>query len=329
MRAGPACPAVIADAFRSALTAAERVVGATAPNPPVGCVVLDEDGVVLACEAHQKAGAPHAEAAAVEVCRRAGVAERIHAIVVTLEPCNHQGRTPPCTDIILSTPARSVWVGVRDPNPKVRGGGAAELAARGLKLAFIDTLDHPDAPTLAAAAERLIAPFRTWSQSGRPWLTLKQAVAADGGMTPPAGRNTFTSEASLRLAHGLRRRADAIITGSGCVLADDPQFTVRLVPDHAGKRRKLAILDRRGRTPPDYVRAAQARGFDVLVRGDVEALLAELAAAGVVEALVEAGPTLLGTFRDQGLWDEQVIIRQSPIPGQPDSVDVRTRSNLG
>jgi diaminohydroxyphosphoribosylaminopyrimidine deaminase/5-amino-6-(5-phosphoribosylamino)uracil reductase len=145
-------------------------------------------------------------------------------------------------------------------------------------------------------------------------------------MIPPAGRKTFTSTASLVLAHQLRRRADAIITGAGCVLADEPAFTVRHVPDHAGKRRILAVLDRRGRTPPSYVAAARARGFEVWVRDDVRGLLAELGEAGALEALVEAGPGLLGALFESGLWDEHVIIRQSADPGRPDAVEIRTRT---
>jgi diaminohydroxyphosphoribosylaminopyrimidine deaminase / 5-amino-6-(5-phosphoribosylamino)uracil reductase len=316
---------IVAEAFRLAVEAAEAAAGATAPNPPVGCVVLDARGEVLACAAHEKAGSAHAEAAAIAACRRAGDAGRIDTLVVTLEPCNHQGRTPPCVDAILATPARTVWIGARDPNPKVAGGGAARLASHGLTVRFLDALDHPETPALARAARRLIAPFGKWSQTGRPWLALKQAIAADGGMIPPTGRKTFTSQASLVLAHRLRRRSDAIVTGSGCVLADEPAFTVRHVRDHPGKRRLLAILDRRGRTPASYVKAAEARGFDVRVRGDLQGLLAELGDAGVLEALVEAGPTLLAAFLDQDLWDERVIIRQSPGAGGPDTVDVLTR----
>ncbi len=316
---------MIAEAFRLALTAGEAVAGATAPNPPVACALLDAQGQVLACEVHQRAGQPHAEAAAIEACRRAGAAESIHSVVVTLEPCNHQGRTPPCADAILATGAKAVWIGVRDPNPSVRGGGAARLAAKGLAIGFLDQLDYPSAGGLAWSARRLIAPFALWSRTGRPWVTVKRAIAADGSMIPPAGRKTFADQAALLLAHRLRRRADAIITGSGCVLADDPAFTVRHVADHAGKRRILAILDRRGRTPPYYVGAAKARGFDVWLRADVGALLAELGAAGVTEALVEAGPTLAGTFLGQDLWDEKVTIRQSPAAGRPNVIDVLTR----
>jgi len=315
----------IVTAFRLGVEVAEAVAGATAPNPPVGCVVLDAQGVVLACEPHTKAGSPHAEAAAIAACRRAGNAERIHTVVVTLEPCNHHGRTPPCVDAILATSAQAVWIAARDPNPKVAGGGAASLSSHGLIVRFLDQLDHPKAPSLARAAKRLIAPFAKWTQSGRPWVTLKQAIAADGGMIPLAGHKTFTSPASLALAHRLRRRSDAIVTGSGCILVDAPAFTVRHVPDHAGKRRVLVILDRRDRTPVSYVKAAEARGFDVRIRSRLKDALDELGDAGVQEALVEAGPTLLRAVMDQDLWDEHVIIRQSPEAGAPDTVDVVSR----
>jgi diaminohydroxyphosphoribosylaminopyrimidine deaminase/5-amino-6-(5-phosphoribosylamino)uracil reductase len=319
-------PAALAWAFHLALAAGEAFVGATAPNPPVGCAVLDRDGEVLACGAHQKAGSPHAEAAAIAAARSAGLGSRIHTLVVTLEPCNHTGRTPPCAEAILATPAKAVWIGTRDPNPRVAGGGGARLAAAGLAIRFARDLDHPDAAHLDAAARRLIAPFRAWSRTRRPWVTLKQALTADGGMIPPPGRKTFTSQTSLDLAHRLRRRADAIITGSGTVLADDPWFTVRRVPDHAGKRRILAIFDRRGRIPATYLEAARARGFEPIVRSDFEALLDELGARGAIEALVEAGPTLAGAVLQAGLWDEQVVIRQSPIPGGPDTVETLMRS---
>lgn len=318
----------LADAFRAALEAAEAHVGATAPNPPVGCVALDGAGEVLACEAHRKAGTAHAEAATIEACRQAGVTQRIHTLIVTLEPCNHTGRTPPCTDAILGTPAKVIWIGARDPNPSVAGGGTARLAEAGVEVNFWDGLDHQDALGLKRRADRLIAPFATWSTLGRPWLTLKQAIAANGSMIAPGGRGTFTSQSSLVLAHRLRRRADAIITGSGCILADDPAFTVRLVTDHSGKRRRLAILDRRRRTPAAYIEAAGARGFDVVVHDELPALISELAKAGVVEALVEAGPTLLEAFLQQELWDELVVIRQSPFSGGQDTVELRTRSSL-
>lgn len=320
--------AAVAAACRAALSAAEAFAGATAPNPPVGCAVLDADGALLACEAHVRAGAAHAEAAAIAACRKQGVLGRAQTLVVTLEPCNHQGRTPPCADAILETPVKRVWIGARDPNRTVAGGGVGRLAAAGVSVAGWDQLGHSDAAALAAAADRLIGPFRTWCLKGRPWLTIKQAIAADGGMVAPGGRGTFTSANSLLLAHRLRRRADAIITGSGCILADDPAFTVRHLPDHPGKIRVLAILDRRRRVPRAYLEAARGRGFEVVVSDDLDALLADLAARGVLEALVEAGPTLHRSFLELGLWDEQVVIRQGAGPAGADVAEILTRPNV-
>ncbi len=311
------------DALRIALSAAGDFAGATAPNPPVGCVVLDERGAFLACGAHARAGAPHAEAEAIAACIAKGVQDRIHTFVVTLEPCNHSGKTPPCVEAILATPARAVWIGAGDPNPHVAGGGAARLAAAGLDVRLIESLAAPDCAELARAARRLTAPFARWSQTGRPWVAVKQALTAGGSMIPPAGRSTFTSESSLDLAHRLRRRADAIITGSGSILADAPAFTVRRAPDHAGKRRILAILDRRRRVPASYQLDAEARGFDVWVRDDLAALPSELGAAGAMEALVEAGPALTRAVLGRRLWDEHVVIRQRV--GGADEIDVQTR----
>ncbi|MFT4252274.1 MAG: riboflavin biosynthesis protein RibD, partial [Caulobacter sp.] len=118
----------IATAFRLALDAADRCAGATAPNPPVGCAVLAADGSVLALAAHEAAGMPHAEAGALAACRAAGRADDVHTLVVTLEPCNHHGRTPPCVEAILASPARTVWYGATDPH-RAAAGGAARLAA--------------------------------------------------------------------------------------------------------------------------------------------------------------------------------------------------------
>jgi diaminohydroxyphosphoribosylaminopyrimidine deaminase/5-amino-6-(5-phosphoribosylamino)uracil reductase len=314
----------IARALRLALEKAEAFAGATAPNPPVGCAILDAAGQVLACEAHRKAGLPHAEALAIAACRDNGLTDRIDTVVVTLEPCNHFGRTPPCVDAILGTPARRVVVGALDPNPRVDGNGLQRLAARGLTVSMIDTLNHPDAAELAAACRRLIAPFAKHALTGMPWVTVKRAFDRTGGMIPPAGRKTFTSPESLILAHRLRRRADAIMTGSGTILADLPEFTVRHLLDHPGKRRQLVILDRRARVPAHYIDEARARSFDVSIETDLTDALANLGEAGALEVLVEAGPTLTDAVLAAGLWDEDVTIRQ----GDPDRVSIRTRHDI-
>lgn len=296
------------EAMKLALAEARIFEGATAPNPQVGCVLLDSSGQVLATGAHRGAGLPHAEAAAIALARAIGVAERIHTIVVTLEPCNHHGRTPPCAEAILETPARHILIGAADPNPKVKGGGAARLRAAGIAVSF---LQEADEPALHRDLHRLIAPFAKCATRGLPWLTVKQAINRAGTMVPPQRQKTFTSQSSLRLAHELRRRADAIITGSGTVLADDPQFTVRHVADITGKRRALVLFDRRRRISPAYIDAATARGFDCVFADELEPTLCALAESGVMEVLVEAGPQLTAAILASPFWDEHVVITQT------------------
>lgn len=303
-------------ALQRAIAGAARFAGATSPNPPVGCVLLDENGAVLAEGFHQKAGTAHAEAAAIAAARHQGVAGRIHTVVVTLEPCNHHGRTPPCAGAILETPARRVVIAVADPNPAVAGGGATRLSAAGLNVVFAE-----DVPELCAEyrlARRLVAPFVKHALTGLPWVTVKQAVDETGSMVPPPGQKTFTSRSSLALAHRLRRRADAILTGSGTVLADNPDFTVRHVADLPGKRRFLALLDRRERVPQTYIDAARARGFDVFRAADLDDALVRLGARGTLEVLVEAGPSVTAAVLEAGLADEHVLITR----GDPDRIAI-------
>lgn len=320
---------VVADAFARAIAAATDYAGATSPNPPVGCVLLDAAGNSLAVEAHRKAGDLHAEARAIAACQAAGTIGRIHTVVVTLEPCNHHGRTPPCAEAILSTPAREVWIAETDPNPRVEGGGAVRLAAAGLSVRFLSELDHPDRARLASEAERLIAPFAKWVTTGLPFVTIKQALDETGSMIPPAGQRTFTSETSLTLAHRMRRRADAILTGNGTILADNPEFTVRRIPDHPGKSRILAILDRTGRVPADYLTAAAQRGLRPMLFADIGDALTRLGSEGVHEVLVEAGPTLTAAILSTDIWDEHVAIKKAG-DGGPDHITVsRNRNKKG
>ncbi len=318
-------PFVIARAMAKAVEAAEAFRGATAPNPPVGCALLASDGELLVVAAHRRAGTPHAEAAAIARCRDAGTFERIDTVVVTLEPCNHWGRTPPCTEAILSTPARTVVIGARDPNPRVEGGGAERLVEAGLSAGWLHDLPGPAAAVLSARCIDLITPFTKRATTGRPWVTVKQALDASGSMIPPPGRKTFTSEAALRYAHGLRKRSDAILTGSGTILADHPEFTVRRVPDHADRIRQLAILDRRGRIPAGFLAAAASRNFDAFVADDLRSALDRLGEAGALEVLVEAGPAVTRSVLDAGLWDEHIVILKNAGHDGSDRAEIRRR----
>lgn len=316
---------LIARAFRAAIDEAARFVGATAPNPPVGCAILDRDGDILTVAAHHRAGTAHAEARALRQCAELGLMARAAIAVVTLEPCNHTGRTGPCSEAILASPIRTVWVGVADPNPRVAGGGVARLRAGGCNVHVLGaSADRPDAEP-AAACRALIAPFAHWSRTGRAWLTVKQAVDAGGSMIPPVGRTTFTSDAALLLAHELRRATDAIVTGSGTVLADRPGLDVRRVTDHAGRApRLLVVCDRRGRVPADWRASAVARGFDVRICDDIARLPEMLGAAGVLWALVEAGPDLLAALRAAGSWNDWLTIGVGPDGTERLDVAVRT-----
>ena len=143
-------------------------------------------------------------------------------------------------------------------------------------------------------------------------MTVKQALNAQGSMIPPQGQKTFTSERSLRFAHELRKRSDAILTGSGTVLADEPLFTVRRVPDHLEKSRWLILLDRRNRVPELYLAKAHLAGFRVVRFLDLQKSLEFLGSQGVLEVLVEAGPELTRSILDGGFWDTHVLIETSP-----------------
>lgn len=317
-------PPSVANAFVVAIRIAGTFRGATAPNPPVGCVVLDAEGRSLAVAAHERAGQPHAETAGLAICRRQATIDRIRTVVVTLEPCNHWGRTPPCAEAILGTPARTVWFGSTDPNPRA-GGGAARLRAAGLDVIELAACSDPTAAELAAECRSLVAPFAKRILSGKPWVTVKQALDRQGSMIPPPGRKTFTSPDSLTFAHALRKRADAILTGSGTILADQPEFTVRHLVDHPGKRRRLAVLDRRGRVSPSYIAGAAELGFDVSIEQDLETALDQLGREGMLEVLVEAGPRVTESVLDCDLWDEHVIIRKH-AGGLADEAEIRRRA---
>ena len=301
----------IVGGFEDALNAARLYEGATAPNPAVGCALFDKSGHRLALAAHQRAGGSHAEAAALQICKDQGTLKDIHTALVTLEPCNHMGRTPACCDGLLATPVQEIWIGSLDPNRHVQGGGAARLKNADRDVFFLNDLPKVSTGDLCSRLDRLIAPFVKHSALGLPWVTVKQALTIHGGMVPPQGQKTFTSDASLDLAHILRRRADAIVTGSGTVLADNPFFTVRRVRDFDHKNRTLAIMDRRGRVPASYIAAARTRGFDVLLETSFEALLQRLGNAGALEVLVEAGPALTQSILGGELWDEHVVIQQT------------------
>jgi diaminohydroxyphosphoribosylaminopyrimidine deaminase / 5-amino-6-(5-phosphoribosylamino)uracil reductase len=307
-------------AMRMAINAAEQFLGATAPNPPVGAIALDKNGKVLLGAGHQKAGAPHAEAKVLELAAQLGKLQAIDTLVVTLEPCNHQGKTPPCTEAILKQKQiKRVVYGCDDPNPLVQGKGADRLRAAGVEVV---------AGVMEAECRFLIRAFAKKMRTGRPYVTLKAAFTTEGSMIPPPRQKTFTSQASLVYAHSLRKRSDALWTGSGTVLADNPELTVRWLADHPGKQRTLVLSDRRRRIPKDWLARAEKNGFKVYFADSFEAGLDFLGENGALEVLVEAGPSLRDAWLKCGLWDESVVIIQGK-KDEDDKVEVQFRSELG
>ncbi len=307
-------------AMKMAINAAEQFVGSTAPNPPVGAIALDRNGKVLLGAGHQRAGSPHAEAKVLELAAKLGKLSAIETLVVTLEPCNHQGRTPPCTEAILKHKnIRRVVFGSHDPNPKVKGGGEARLRAAGLEVI---------PGVLENECRFLIRAFAKFIRTGRPYVTLKAAFTSEGSMIPPAGQKTFTSDASLVFAHELRKRSDAVWTGSGTVLADNPQFTVRWLPDHPEKKRLLVLSDRRRQIGKDWLALAERNAFRVHFADDFDEGLDFLGGNGVLEVLVEAGPLLREEWLESGLWDESVVIVQGKNE-EDDKIEIQFRSDLG
>lgn len=298
----------------------------TRPNPHVGCVVV-LDGEIVGEGWHVRAGEAHAE---VNALTAAGEAARGATVYVTLEPCSHHGRTPPCVDALIAAGVSRVVVATQDPNPAVAGQGIARLRAAG-----VDVTEG----VAATEAEALNAGFMRRMTEGRPWVRAKLAASLDGRTAMASGESRWiTGNAARADVHRWRARSCAVVTGSGTVAADDPALTVRDVPDAAEVPPPLrVVLDSRLQTPVDASilrqpgavlivtasddaqrrSALEAAGAEVekLPSGphglELEAVLRTLVRRQVNEVLVEAGPTLVGAFVAAGLVDE-LILYQAP-----------------
>lgn len=309
--------------MREALALAQRAIGLSEPNPRVGCVLTAADGRVIGRGHTQQAGGPHAEVMALRDAQSRGESARGATAWVTLEPCAHHGRTPPCCDALIGAGVARVAMAVQDPFPLVSGQGAARLRAAG-----IDVVEGE----LADAARELNIGFFSRIERGRPWVRLKAAVSLDGRTALENGASQWITGPQARAdGHAWRKRAGAVLTGVGTVLDDNPRLDVRLVETALQPLR--VIVDSRLETPPasrildapgsvllyaaapdDTRRAAlEARGAQIaLVPGpsakvDLPAMLADLAARGINELHVEAGHKLNGSFVREGLVDEFLI----------------------
>lgn len=270
-----------------AIREARKGLGRTSPNPCVGAVVVKNNRLIAAGYHHQ-AGTPHAE---VHALRAAGAKARGATIYVTLEPCNHTGRTPPCTQAILAAGIKRVVVGMLDPNPLVAGGGCHTLAAHGLEITQ---------GVLAEECRSLNLPFSKYITSGLPWVIMKAGISLDGRLALASGQCSWlTNEQSRRQVHRLRDRVDAILIGSGTALGDDPVLTTRL-PGRRGRDPLRVILDTSLRLPPSAKMLQQASSAPTWIfcgpEADAERAEALLKAGAIIKQvrLDEAGQLDLG-----------------------------------
>jgi diaminohydroxyphosphoribosylaminopyrimidine deaminase / 5-amino-6-(5-phosphoribosylamino)uracil reductase len=278
--------------FERALELAERGRGTTHPNPIVGAVLVAEDEVVGEGW-HERAGGPHAEVVALEA---AGERARGATLYVTLEPCAHHGRTPPCADAIVAAGVARVVVGAPDPNPKTDGQGLARLRDAGVDVELLD-----GGPALRARRQN--EAWRTWIAARRPFVTYKAAVTLDGRVVVPESR-WVTGEESRRRVHELRAASDAVAVGMGTVRADSPRLDARDVEAERQPRR-LAF----GSGP-------LAEGSELeLVSGPLAEELERLAAADVQSLLLEGGPTLATSFLREGLVDKLLLFVAPTLAG--------------
>jgi diaminohydroxyphosphoribosylaminopyrimidine deaminase/5-amino-6-(5-phosphoribosylamino)uracil reductase len=279
------------DAMRRALELAATPGVPLGPNPRVGCVLLGPDGSVLAEGYHRGAGTPHAE---VDALARAGSAARGATAVVTLEPCNHTGRTGPCAQALIDAGVARVVYGQADPNPAAAGG------ARTLRAAGVDV----EGGLLADRAAELNPAWAFAVTHGRPFVTWKAASTLDGRVAAADGTSRWITSPQARAeVHALRAAVDAVVVGTGTVLADDPHLAVREADGVAAGHQPLRVVVGRRDVPPGSRVLDDAAPTLHLRTHDPREVLAELAAREVRHALIEGGPVLAAAFVRAGLVD--------------------------
>jgi diaminohydroxyphosphoribosylaminopyrimidine deaminase/5-amino-6-(5-phosphoribosylamino)uracil reductase len=318
-----------------ALDLARKGIGLASPNPTVGCVVV-KDGVIVGDGFHQYDARYHAEIVAL---RQAGEKSRGATLYVTLEPCNHTGRTGPCTETIIAAAISRVVAAMEDPNPKTRGGGFTRLRGAGIEVVT---------GVLEAEAEKLNEAFTHWITTHKPFVTLKSALTLDGQLAIPQERRSkkrlwITSEESRAEVQRMRHASDALLTGIGTILADDPLLT-----DRSGlpRRRRLlrVILDTKLRLPPK-ARIVESANNDLLIftasslksqkarklkdagvelistrphggNMDLSAVLKELGKRDILSVLLEAGPGLNGAALEAGFVHKLVLFYAPKMAGK-------------
>jgi diaminohydroxyphosphoribosylaminopyrimidine deaminase/5-amino-6-(5-phosphoribosylamino)uracil reductase len=327
--------------MQQALALAQRALTLSNPNPRVGCVLVAVDGRVIGEGHTQRAGGPHAEVMALRDAQARGEASAGATAFVTLEPCSHHGRTPPCCDALVAAGVARVLIATGDPNPKVAGQGVQRLRAAGVQ---VDVLAPDDA--LARAARELNIGFFSRMIRGRPWVRLKIAASLDGITALPDGQSQWiTGEAARNDGHLWRARACAVLTGIGTVREDNPRLDARI--DGLQRQPHLVVVDSRLETPvqarlfeptasglPRNVWIYHAQRSPALEEGlaargahlrclpnaqgkvDLEAMLRDLATREVNELHVEAGHLLNGSLWREGLVDEWLLYSAARLLGQ-------------
>jgi diaminohydroxyphosphoribosylaminopyrimidine deaminase/5-amino-6-(5-phosphoribosylamino)uracil reductase len=330
--------------MQAALKLARRGVGSVEPNPAVGCVVV-KAGQVIGKGWHKKFGGPHAEINALEDCKTLGASPRGATMYVTLEPCCHHAKTPPCTDAIIDVGLAKVVVATIDPSEHANGRGIEQLRDAGIEVRT---------GVCETQARLLNAPFIKFAATGKCWVILKWAQSIDGKMAwaePSTERRWISGEQSRKDVHKLRRRVRAILVGINTVLADNPLLTAR---PSRGKKLTRIVLDSKLRIPlncellatakkpplliatsrqtiqanPELAEQVTQKGAELLVFRDTPGqsnlcfLLDELSKRGIAQLLVEGGATVMSSFLKEQLADEICVYIAPKILGQQGAVDI-------
>ncbi len=326
------------DHMEKALALAEQARGWTSPNPMVGAVVV-KDGKIVGQGYHERVGGPHAEANAID---DAGDRAKGATLYVTLEPCNHFGRTPPCTHKIITAGIRQVVVAMEDPNPDVTGGGNAHLESQGIRVIT---------GIMEEQARHLNEAFITWVTTKKPFVIAKCAATLDGRIATRTGDSRWvTGQAARRFVHGIRHAVDGIMVGVSTVIQDDPSLTTRL-DDKEGVDPTRIILDTRLRMPPTAKMLHQASGAPTWVvcgpdapsdrqqdlektgakiitaplmdgRIDLAALMRKLGAMSITSLLMEGGATVLGAAFAAKVVDKVCFFYAPKLLGGDDGVPI-------
>ena len=303
--------------MRRALDVAEKGRGNVRPNPLVGCVLVKE-GVVIAEGWHDHLGGLHAEQMAIHDAEEKGHNTNGAVAYVTLEPCNHFGRTPPCTEALLWAGVSKVVIAHGDPNPMVRGNGITVLENAGISV---------ESGLLEKEAAEQMREFLHWCENHRPFVTVKVAVDANGSvddLSKEAGR--FTSEECLRRVHELRKDSCAILVGANTVIRDNPSLTVRLVESERQPIR--IVIDPNNRIAANskvLTDGVETKHLNDNFRG-LPAMLEMLGDLEIQRLLVEGGPTTINHFLDQDLVDEFILVQSKAVHSSPVQSDFDLKS---